>query len=247
MRRRVVIAVLVGALVGLAAAAGITLAGGGSGSSSSSDSSANSAQGSLASGYGAKQGHRRGGRRGGRHGHGLFFGPMRMAFRGVAERLGIEPRELREAAAGVKRRALDRAVSDGTITQDERDALQACFQNRRGSGCDRAKARAAHRKLHRAFKQRLRTDAAGLKTQVLEDLAAELGNGKTAAQIDAAIRAELVELLDKGVSLGFITERGRELALGCWDNPNQCDRKALRAELRKGFRGHRHGGRHRGP
>jgi hypothetical protein len=250
MRRSIVIAVLVGALVGLAAAAGITLAGGGSGSSSGTDSSAGASQGSFASQFAKKQGNRgRGGRRGGRHGHGhgLFFGPVRMAFNGVADRLGVEPRDLRDAAKGVKRRALDRAVSEGTITADERAALEACMKNRGGSGCDRAKARAAHRKLHRAFKQRIRSDAAGLKNQVLEDLAAELGGGKSAAQIDAAIRAELVELLDKGVSMGFLTERARELALECWDTPNQCDRKALRAEVRKRFRGHRHGGGRRHP
>ena len=244
----IIVAALVGALVGLAAAAGITLAGSG-GSSSSSPSAQSSAQGSFASGYAAKQGNRnRGGRRGGRHGHGhgMFFGPLRMAFTGLAERLGVEPRDLRDAAKGVKRRALDRAVSDGTITQDERDALETCFKNR-GGGCDRAKARAAHRKLHRALTQRVRSDAAGLKSQVLGDLAAELGNGKTAAEVDAAIRAELVELLDKGVGLGLLTDRGRELALSCWDNPNQCDRRALRAEVRKRFRGHRHGGRRHGP
>jgi hypothetical protein len=242
MRRSILIAVLVGALVGLAAAAGITLAGGGS-KSSSNDSAAGASQGSFASQFANKQGNRRrGGRHG--HGHGMFFGPVRMAFNGVADRLGVDPRELRDAAKGVKRRALDRAVSDGTITADERAALEACVgKNRRRSNCDRAKARSAHRKLHRAFKQRIRTDAAGLKTQVLEDLAAELGGGKSAAQIDAAIRAELVDLLDKGVSMGFLTERARALALECWDSPNQCDRRALRAEVRKRFRGHRHGGR----
>jgi hypothetical protein len=149
---------------------------------------------------------------------------------------------------GVKKRALDRAVADGTITQDERDALEACFKSRgQGSGCDRVKARAAHRKLHKAIKQRVKTDAAGLKAQVIDDLAAELG--KQPAEVEAAARAELVDLLDKGVALGLVTEKGRDLALGCWDKPNECDRAALKAEVKKRFRGrgHRHGGRRAHP
>jgi len=251
MRRSILIAVLAGALVGLAVAAGISLAGSGgsSGSSSSSEqASASGGQGSFASSYAAKQGHRnRGGRRHG-HGHGMGWGPMGLAFRGLADRLDVTPEKLREAAKGVKKRALDRAVADGTITQAERDALEACFQSRgRGSGCDRAKARAAHRKLHRAIKQRVKTDAAGLKAQVIDDLAAELG--KQPSEVEAAARAELVELLDKGVALGLVTEKGRDLALGCWDKPNECDRAALKAEVKKRFRGrgHRHGGRRAHP
>ena len=251
MRRSIVVAVLAGALVGLAVAAGISLAGSGGSSGSSSSSgqaSASGAQGSFASSYAAKQGHRnRGGRRHG-HGHGLGWGPMGLAFKGLADRLNVTPAKLREAAMGVKKRALDRAVADGTITQAERDALEACFKSRgRSSGCDRAKARAAHRKLHRAIKQRVKTDAAGLKAQVIDDLAAELG--KQPSEVEAAARAELVELLDKGVKFGLVTEKGRDLALGCWDKPNECDRAALKAEVKKRFRGrgHRHGGRRAHP
>jgi hypothetical protein len=247
MRRSILISVLVGALVGLAVAVGIGLASSGSGGSAS-PGQASSAQGSFASNYAAKRNHgkRRGGRHGHRHGHGMLFGPLALAFNGVAERLGVERSELHDAVKGVKRRALDRAVSDGTISQAERNALEACMKSRRGSGCNRAQARAAHRKLHRAVKQRLKNDAAGLKAQLLDDLAAELGGGKTADEVGDAIRAELVELLAKGVTLGFITEKGRELALACWDDPNSCDRQALRAEIRKRFRGHRHGGRRGG-
>jgi hypothetical protein len=252
MRRSILVAVLAGALVGLAVAAGISLAGSG-GSSTSKQSSAAPAQGSFQSAYAAKQGKRGNGRHGGRwHGHhggpGLGFGPMGLAFKGLADRLNVTPEKLREAVKGVKKRALDRAVADGTITQDERDALEACFQSHgQGSGCDRAKARAAHRKLHKAIKQRVKTDAAGLKAQVIDDLAAELG--KQPAEVEAAARAELVDLLDKGVSLGLVTEKGRDLALGCWDKPNECDRAALKAEVKKRFRGrgHRHGGRHGHP
>src|SRR5215213_5438468 len=252
MRRSVLIAVLVGALVGLSVAAAISLASGSSSSSSKQSSSATPQQGSFQSAYAAKRGHRTrgGGRRGGRrhgHGHGMGFGPLMLAFSGLADRLHVSTDDLHKAAEGVKKRALDRAVADGTITQDERAALEACFQSHHGqgngSGCDRAKAKAAHRKLHKALRQRLKTDAAGLKAQLIGDLAAELG--KPPAEVDAAARATLSDLLDKGVSLGFVTAKARDLALACWDNPNQCDRKALRAEFRKHFRGHgRRGGHH---
>ena len=250
MRRSILVSVLVGALVGLAAAAGISLAG--SGGSSSSDGSASESKGSFQAAYASKQGNRpgngnrHGGRRGGhRPGHGMGFGPLAIAFRGLADRLGVTKEQLHEATLGVKKRALDRAVADGTITQGERDALESCNKahGKKRSGCDRAKARAAHRKLHRAIKQRVKTDASGLKTQVLEDLAAELPGDKTAAEIDAAARAELEALLDKGVMLGLVTEKGRALALGCWDKPNECDRAALRAEVKKRLRGHGQGGR----
>jgi hypothetical protein len=249
MRRSILIAVLAGALLGLAVAAGISLAGGGS-SSSGQGSVAAPEQGSFRSAYAAKQGQgKRGGRHGGRFhggGHHMGFGPLAIAFKGFAERLDVTPEKLREAVKGVKKRALDRAVADGTISQEERDALEACFKNRaKGSGCDRAKARAAHRKLHRSLKQRARTDAAGLKAQLIGDLADELG--KEPADVESAARATLSDMLDKGVAFGIVTERGRDLALACWDKPNECDRKALRAEVRKHFRGEggrRHGGRH---
>ena len=251
MRRSVLIAVLAGALLGLAVSRGhqpgrrrILL--------ERLGSAAAPEKGSFVSAYTAKQGKRaHGNRRGGgghghRGGHGMRFGPLAIAFKGFADRLDVSPRALREAVKGVKKRALDRAVSDGTITQAERDALEACFKSRgKGSGCDRAKARAAHRKLHKAFKQRARTDAAGLKAQLIDDLAAELG--KQPGDVESAARATLSAMLDKGVAFGFVTERGRELALACWDKPNECDRAALRAEIRKHFRGHgRHGGGRRG-
>ena len=150
----------------------------------------------------------------------------------------MSTKDLRAAVQGVKKRALDRAVYDGTISQAERDALDACMKSRRSSSCDRRQAKAAHRKLHRALKQRAKTDASGLKAQLFDDLGAELG--KDPADVEKAARDELSELLDMAVSMGFVTERGRELALGCFDKPDDCDRAALRAEIKKKFR--RHGG-----
>jgi hypothetical protein len=157
----------------------------------------------------------------------------------------VSKKQLHEALRGVKDRALDRAVSDKVITQAERDALAKCMKSRRrgGSGCDRRAARTAHRKLHRALKQRARSDAAALKAQFIGDLADELD--KQPADVESAARAELEDVLNMAVTAGFVTEKGRELALGCFDQPNQCDRAALRAEVKKRFRGH-HGGRGHG-
>jgi hypothetical protein len=252
MRRSILIAVLAGTLVGLAVAAGISLAGNNGSSSSGKQASATPAQGSFAAAYAKRAGRRGGpghpgGRHGGRfegHGHGMGFGPLMIAFQGLAKKLDVTPAQLREAVKGVKDRAIDRAVGDGTITQDERDALAACMKSRRGSGCDRAKAMAAHRKLHRALKARAKSDAAGLKSQLIGDLATELG--KQPADVEAAMRAQLSQMLDTAVTMGFITDHGRELALGCFDKPNECDRGALRAEVKKRFRGHGPHG-HHGP
>ena len=242
MRRSTLIAVLAGALFGLAAAAGISLAGSGSSSSSNERRTAGPAQGSAqASGHAvhAKRGNRR---RGGRHGGHRLFGPAAIAFNGFADRLNVSRDELHDALRGVKDRALDRAVDENVITSAERDALKSCMKSRRRDNCNRSQARAAHRKLHRALRQRVKSDAAAVKAQFIDDLADELD--KQPAEVDAAARAELVELLDTAVTLGFVTEKGRELALGCWDNPNECDRAALRAEVKQRFgHGRRRGGR----
>jgi hypothetical protein len=236
MRRSILAAILVGALLGIAAVAGISLASSGSDSETKSQSSP--PQQSFQSQYAAKKnGSRRGGR-GGRHHHGMRFGPMAMAFKGLADRLNVSRDDLIDAFHGVKDRALNRAVSDGTITQKQRAALEKCMKARHGGGgtCNRRVARRAHRKLHRELRQRLKNDRSGLKAQLIGDLAAELK--KQPEQVEEAVRAELVELLDTGVKLGFVTDRGRDLALGCFDRPDQCDLKALRREVRKHHRRH---------
>lgn len=246
MRRSILVAVLAGALMGLATVAGISLAGSGSSETKASGGSHGASQGSFKSTYAAKR-NRGGKRHGHRRGHGMRFGPMMMALNGVADRLGVSKDELIEAAQGAKDRTLDRAVSEGTITQAQRDALEQCMKahRQRGGKCDRRAARRAYRKLHRSFHQKMRTDAAALKAQLLGDLAAELG--KQPDEVGTAIRAELSELLDMGVKFGVVTDRGRDLALGCWDRPKECDRKALRRELKQHFRGDRRGHRGRHP
>lgn len=243
MRRSILVAVVLGALAGLATIAGISVAGSGGGSSPKT-AAPGASHGSFKGTYAAKR-HR--GRRGHRHGHGhgMRFGPMALAFSGVADRLNVSKDELIDAVKGAKDRALDRAVAEGVISQAERDALQQCMTaHHRGGKCsNRRAARRAHRKLHRELHRRIRGDAAAMKSQLIGDLAAELG--KDSDVVERALRAELSELLNMGVSLGFVTDRGRDLALGCWDRPNECDHRALRAEVRKRFGGHRHG-HHRG-
>jgi hypothetical protein len=254
MRRSILVAVIIGALVGVATVAGVSLAGSGSGERAAPAKPQGASGSSFRSAYAARAGH--GGRRHGggrRRGHRMGFGPIAAAVDGVADRLGVSRDELIQAVKGVKDRALDRAVSDGTITEAQRDALRACMRahhgrgsgKRRGGSCDRRAARRAHRRLHRALKQRIRSDAAAVKAQLIGDLADELG--KQPAEVEDAIRAELSELLDTGVRLGLVSDRARDLALGCFDRPAQCDQRALRRELRQGFRGHRHGHRGRHP
>jgi hypothetical protein len=180
--------------------------------------------------------------RGGRGGPPGFF-PLRAALDGLAERLDVTPERLREALEGVKRRGLDRAVARGVITEAERDALLACMSEDRG-GCDREAARSAARKLHRAHHRRGRRGLARMKANVLGDLAAELD--KPVGEVTEAVRAELVEWLDRGVAMGLVSGRGRELALACFDRPRSCDLRALKREIfgRFGGRGHGPGGRH---
>jgi hypothetical protein len=164
----------------------------------------------------------------GRHG----FGPLRAVLDGLAERLDVTPEELREAIHGVKRRGLDRAVDAGTITAAERDALLACMSHDR-DGCDPVAARSAARKLHRAHRRRGGRGLARMKAHFLGDLAAELG--KPVDEVAAAVRAELVEALDRAVAMGFLSGRGRELALRCFDRPRRCNLRALRREAFGGF------------
>ena len=253
MRRSTLLSVLGGALVGFAVVAAFSMAAGSSSSSSSAGSapaSAGGGGGSFRQAYARRGGQRapraRGHRRhGGRRHGGPGFGPLGIAFKGLAGKLDVTPAKLREAVQGVKKRALDRAVADGTITQEERDSIDACVKRRGGAGCDRAKAFAAHRKVHKALQAKAKSDAAGLKAQLIDDLAAELG--KQPADVDTAVRSQLSDTLGLAVTMGFVTDHGRDLALGCYDKPNECDRAALRAEVKKRFRGRGPGPGHHGP
>lgn len=162
----------------------------------------------------------------------------------LAERLGVERRELRAAIRGVKRRTLDRAVERGTITAEQRDTLAACLQNRRArraAGCDRSD-RTALRAAMRALRREAQPSTfAQRKRELAEDLATELG--KSPDEVITAVRAELAEKLDFAVGIGAVTAEGRRLALACFDEPATCDVAALRREVRWRGHGRRRGGR----
>ncbi len=120
------------------------------------------------------------------------------------------------------------------ITAAERDALAACLERPRRGSCDLAAARAARAKLKAAKRAQAR-DLSKLKDLLLTDLAAELG--KPVAEVTTAIGASLRDALDQAVARGWLTAKGRELALQCFDAPASCDRKALRAEVTLPFPG----------
>jgi hypothetical protein len=74
-----------------------------------------------------------------------------------------------------------------------------------------------------------------LKTELATALATKLS--KTPDEILTAVRAELDARLTQAVTKGWLTAKGHDLALACFDDPATCDVKALRAEVR--FFGHK--------
>jgi hypothetical protein len=74
-----------------------------------------------------------------------------------------------------------------------------------------------------------KTGLAAKKTAYVNGLATKLG--KTPDAVAAAVRAELDTRLTQAVATHWITEQGKTLALGCFDDPAGCDLKALRAEV----------------
>lgn len=157
--------------------------------------------------------------------HGGYLGSL-------AGRLDVSTAELRRALKVTARKQLRRAAQAGLISARERRALAGCMRSE-GRACDR-------RKLGRMAK-RLKGMLMGaggaaalpeLKRTASADLAAALG--KPVDEVLAAVRAELVARLDQGVGIGVVTEKGRELALACFDDPASCDVAALRRELRFG-------------
>jgi hypothetical protein len=88
---------------------------------------------------------------------------------------------------------------------------------------------------------------AALKTELATSLATKLD--KTPDEILTAVRAELDARLTQAVAVGWLTQKGHDLALACFDDPATCDLKALRAEApflghgkqRSGHRRHHRG------
>lgn len=162
----------------------------------------------------------------GHHGlHGLL---VRAVLRSYATRLGVEPKALRRAVREIARE--QRRARLAELTAAERKALRACRRAHRARrGCDKAAAKAAIEKLRPS-----KAELAAMKTSLADSLAQKLG--LTPAQVLDATRAELVARLDQAVKAGLVSDKGRELAVGCFDAPGDCDLAALRAEVR--FPGH---------
>lgn len=155
-----------------------------------------------------------------------------MLLGGLADRLNVSEEQLRDAVPGVVRRQLDRLVARGTITDAERDAVQKCIDDGGGADCDRAQVRSAAIKVRRS----LTPDGAELtrlKNELAEDAGAELG--KPADEVVAAVRGELEDKLEQGVALGLVTERLRDLALRCFDTPDDCEVGEVRRQARSLF------------
>jgi hypothetical protein len=82
---------------------------------------------------------------------------------------------------------------------------------------------------------------ATLKTELATALATKLN--KTPDEILTAVRAELDTRLSQAVTAGWLTAKGHDLALACFDDPATCDLKALRAGVRFfGHKQHKHHG-----
>lgn len=121
-----------------------------------------------------------------------------------------------------------------------------------------------HRKVLRSLANRLEVTPAELKTALhaikrdgadlkelwrkkdlvtlKQELATRLGTSldRTPEETLSAVRAELESELDRAADHGVLTKRARELALGCFDEPADCNLRALRWEIGLGaFRHHR--------
>jgi hypothetical protein len=170
----------------------------------------------------------------------LGGGIAAMVVDSLAGRLQVKPADLRKAAVATFVEQKQAFVKSAGLSQADIDNLEACrgwHRRAKSATCDRAAAKASLQKLKAAARK---PDLAKLKTDVAASLASKLG--KTPDAVLTAVRAEVAQRLDQAVGIGFVTAKGRDLALGCFDNPAGCDLKALQAEVR--FGGHGSGRRH---
>lgn len=166
------------------------------------------------------------------HGRGFHRALHRAVIRSLSDRLGVERKPLRTSVRAVVREQRRAHLAAAGVTDAELAALKACRRGHhrmrrkaRRARCDRAAARSARTKL-RAHEP----DLAAIKQSASASLAAKLGVSQD--DLLTGIRAELAARLDQAVMIGFVTERGRELALACFDAPAGCDRAELRREIR---------------
>lgn len=171
----------------------------------------------------------------------LGAGLFGAAVNSLAQRLSVAPADLRAAIRQTIADERAKQLDAAGLTADESAALKGCRgvkhvahkkarAARRGAGCDPAVLKSALTKLKAAPKP----DYAAIKSDLAAGLAQKLG--KTPDEVIAAVRAELDARLTQAVTAGWLTQKGHDLALACFDDPNSCDVKALKAEIR--FPGH---------
>jgi len=187
----------------------------------------------------AVRAHDRGGAPAGLFGQGIAG----MVLDSLAGRLEVKPADLRTAVTEIATEQRDKYLKAAGLTPAELTALQSCRGHHKadkpaaGATCDQAAAKSARDKLRAAPQP----DLAQLKSDAVAGLATRLG--KTPEAVTTAVRAELVQRLGQAVTIGWITQKGSDLALGCFDTPASCDLKALRAEVKffghAGRKGHR--------
>jgi hypothetical protein len=142
----------------------------------------------------------------------------------LATKLGAEldlpADKVAAALRAVARERLDAAVERGVLTDEQRDAIEAC---RSGGTCDRAKLRAAReaRREHRGERR-----GGDPRVDVAATLARELGVEKE--RVTAAMRALLAERLDSLVEDGWLTAAERDARLKCFDDRGACRGAAVR-------------------
>jgi hypothetical protein len=174
----------------------------------------------------------------------------------LAQRLSVDPATLRTAIRQTIAEERAKQLAAAGLTTDEIAALKACrghgprFAARGGKKGRRAAARAAHHTANadadcnaaaltsaraklKAAKQ-AKPDYNAIKSDLATSLAQKLG--KTPDEVLTAVRAELDARLTQAVTAGWLTQKGHDLALACFDDPNSCDVRALKAEVR--FPGH---------
>lgn len=169
----------------------------------------------------------------------------------LAQRLSVDPAALRTAIKQTLADERAKQLAAAGLTPEETAALKACRgpqrfaarggkKGRRGvaraahhprsAACDTAALRSARAKLEAAPKPDYNT----IKADLAAGLAQKLG--KTPDDVLTAVRAELDARLTQAVTAGWLTQKGHDLALACFDDPNTCDIRALKGEFR--FPGH---------
>jgi hypothetical protein len=170
----------------------------------------------------------------------LGAGLLGASVNSLAQRLSVDPADLRTAIRQTLAAERARQLTSAGLTPQETAALKACRgaarssertarggkKGRRAAACDTAVLKSARAKLKAAPKP----DYNAIKNDLAAGLAQKLG--KTPDDVIAAVRAEIDARLTQAVTAGWLTQRGHDLALACFDDPNSCDVRALKGELR---------------